>query len=213
VQWSAALGRAIPLTGAQALKAPANVGGVTPADKKTLDSLEAVREAATDNASAANDFAERNEQTDTGPWHGLWDGKGASLLHTRGYENFPAMQADSIQLAAGAKPAAIQRLTQGEIGWLRGAAPNIANPISANQPLQQRYNDKMIQASAKQSFYSSYQRVKGNLAGADDAWNAYQAKRFDPTGAYIKPTKAQQNAALKQQSAQATGAPVFLGAE
>jgi hypothetical protein len=181
-------------------------------DAKTLSDLGNELKVAKANSAAANDFAQRNEQTPTGWWNWGPGGKIAQTLAPGG-ENLPSMEQDSIQLAAGSKPAAIQRLTQGEIGWLRGAAPSITNTQAANLPFQKRYNDAMIQAAAKKSFYDSFQRVRGTLAGADDAWNSYAATRFDPRGAYIRPNRDQLNGAIKAQSAATTGGPQLLGVE
>lgn len=184
------------------------------ADQQTMADIGADYKTAAANNAYANDFARRNEQTDTGDILGTnWGQMLSQMVGRRGYENYPIMNMESIALAAGNKPEAIKRLTQSEVGWLRGGAPSIGNPRASNAEFQKYYGQRYVQAAAKKSFYDSFLRTKGSLDGADDAWNRFASQRFDQQGNYIRPDRGQMNAALKAQSKAATSGPTLLGME
>ena len=123
------------------------------------------------------------------------------------------MDQKNLALAIAARPAGFPLRSQGEVQWLKGVAPSVGNSIEQNSQFQKDFGNQMVLHSARKAFLDSYERVKGSLDGAEQAWDTWGHQHFDARGRYTRPNRQQQNAALVNQSAKATGGAEYLGPE
>lgn len=177
--------------------------------KQTQDTTAQLKSIAADDdttarlANQANESMQLNARAGTGGLYGapFGIGKVATWLGGQVNPDIQAMDSLSVNMAKNMR-APGQRLTQMEWAKNLTAVPSPANTYGGNAGITQNINNARTMSAAKNSFYQTWARMKGDLSGADPAWLAYQASHFDGSGRFIPDARAGANGAMLARSAQ-----------
>jgi hypothetical protein len=166
--------------------APKAAGGLAKTDQDALKDYRDQAATSLRTAQQAERFIGLNREKGTG---GIISLPLVSDIAAAVNPTYGEMNSITSKVAPGLRPPGSGSSSDKDTKMYRSAFPNLDLPGEANASIADDWHKESDQAAAKAAFFDTWASKRGNLLGADQAFNAFWAKRQsgDPVANNVQP--------------------------